>query len=159
MSLIKDLKRYDALLDLLDDETVSEEVVSEAIEKAGESIPESVDDFATFLRDLRGRAEIIKTEEKRLMTRRQALENLEKRLRDCAAFWMKKTDKLKIKGALNTLSLRKSESVVVDDLNALPSAYVKIEYNPQKAEIKKALKAGEKVAGAHLEQHESLNIR
>lgn len=159
MGLIKDLKRYDNLLDLLDDDSVQPEEVEAAIAEAGKSLPDAVDDFATFLRDLQSRAEIIKGEERRLAARRRSLENLESRLRDAASYWMKKADKPKLKGAFNTIALRTSEAVIVDELSALPSAFVKIEYLPQKLEIKRAIKAGEKVQGAHLETRESLIIR
>jgi len=159
MGLIKELKRYDNLLDLLGDESVPAEEIAFAIDEAGKSVLESVDDFAYFLRDLAGSAKVIREEEKRLAARRKTIENLESRLREVAALYMRKVEKDKLKGVLNTISLRRSEAVEIDDEAALPAAYVEVKITPRKAEIKKAINEGDDVPGAHLETRESLQIR
>ena len=60
-----------------------------------------------------------------------------------------------------TLSIRKGlNSVMVDDATALPQGFVRIERIPAKAEIKKALEAGQDVPGARLTTGDpSLSIR
>lgn len=60
-----------------------------------------------------------------------------------------------------TLTIRNGgRSVVVDDVNALPQGFTETTVSPRKAEIKKALEAGEDVPGAHLETgDDSISIR
>ncbi len=60
-----------------------------------------------------------------------------------------------LKGSTNTLSVRTSDAVVITDESALPMDYVNaktiVTLTPDKAAIKKALKAGADVPGADLE--------
>jgi hypothetical protein len=60
-----------------------------------------------------------------------------------------------------TLSIRKGvNSVVVEDLDAIPQGYRRTEVVPLKTEIKKALEAGEAIPGARLEHGpEGLSVR
>ena len=52
-------------------------------------------------------------------------------------------------------------SLIIDDKNLIPARFIKIEQvdKIEKAEIKKAIKNGEKIAGVHLETSQSLLIR
>ena len=56
------------------------------------------------------------------------------------------------------LSLRRSERVVVDDENNLPSDCIVVNTEVSKTEVKRHLKAGETI-GAHLEENYSLQIK
>ena len=60
----------------------------------------------------------------------------------------------------NKLKLRKSSSVFVEDVNALPSEFktVKVTEAANKAEIKKALKAGKQIEGCAIIEKQSLKI-
>ena len=52
-------------------------------------------------------------------------------------------------------------SLIIDDKNLIPARFIKIEQvdKIEKAEIKKAIKNGEEIAGVHLETSQSLLIR
>ena len=65
-----------------------------------------------------------------------------------------------IEAGTNKLKLRKSSSVFVDDVNALPAEFktVKITEAANKAEIKKALKAGQQIEGCAIIEKQSLKI-
>lgn len=55
---------------------------------------------------------------------------------------------------------KSNESVTIDDLGSLTKEYIRIpEPQADKIAIKKAIKAGTKVAGAHLEQTRSVIIK
>ena len=60
----------------------------------------------------------------------------------------------------NKLKLRKSSSIFVEDVNALPSEFktVKVTEAANKAEIKKALKAGKQIEGCAIIEKQSLKI-
>ena len=59
------------------------------------------------------------------------------------------------------ISFRKSESVEIDDESAISFAYLKekITYTIDKAMIKEAIKKGEVVAGARLQQNQNIQIK
>ena len=66
-----------------------------------------------------------------------------------------------IKTPLVKINFRKSESVEVDDVNALPAAFkvVKVTEQADKAAIKAAIKDGIEVAGCRIETHRNLQIK
>ena len=59
------------------------------------------------------------------------------------------------------LSFRRSEEAIIDNINFLPAEFVieKIEYKPDKTAIKKAIKAGKDVQGAHVETKYNLQVK
>lgn len=66
----------------------------------------------------------------------------------------------KLKTARVSVSYRNSESVTIDDLGSLTEEYIRIpEPQADKAAIKKAIKAGKEVAGAHIETSKSVIVR
>lgn len=111
---------------------------------------EKIDAISFVTRKRMAEIEWIKDEEKRLRSRRQAME---KRLAEFKMYirdLMIRNGLQKIKGAKGTLYVRQFESVEVEQVSALPEKFVniKIEYQPDKAKIKQAIKDGEYVAGA-----------
>ena len=66
----------------------------------------------------------------------------------------------KLKTARVSVSYRNSESVTIDDLGSLTEEYIRIpERQADKTAIKKAIKAGKEVAGAHIETSKSVIVR
>lgn len=66
----------------------------------------------------------------------------------------------KLKTARVSVSYRNSESVTIDDLGSLAEEYIRIpEPQADKTAIKKAIKAGKEVAGAHIETSKSVIVR
>lgn len=66
----------------------------------------------------------------------------------------------KLKTARVSVSYRNSESVAIDDLGSLTEEYIRIpEPQADKTAIKKAIKAGKEVAGAHIETSKSVIVR
>ena len=61
---------------------------------------------------------------------------------------------------LTKFGTRKSQQVIVDDVNSLPSEFktIKVTESANKAEIKKAIKAGEHITGCELLDVENLKI-
>ena len=58
------------------------------------------------------------------------------------------------------MSFRKSEKTVIDDIYSIPEIYLK--YAEPKAdlnEIKKAIKNGEEIKGAHQEESQNIQIK
>lgn len=66
----------------------------------------------------------------------------------------------KLKTARVSVSYRNSESVTIDDLGNISEEYIRIpEPQADKTAIKKAIKAGKEVAGAHIETSKSVIVR
>lgn len=59
------------------------------------------------------------------------------------------------------VTYRKSDSVVIDDLDRVPERFIKVEttYTPMKAELKKAIKEGRNIDGVHLETKNNMVVR
>lgn len=59
-----------------------------------------------------------------------------------------------------SVSYRASDAVIVDDVQLIDPAFLKFaEPTPDKTAIKKAIKAGETVDGAHIEQRSNISIK
>lgn len=91
--------------------------------------------------------------------RKKALENKQERLKYFVMEAMAGLGVEKVKNTVISGYLRKSEVIVVDDINDIPEGYLKVEYSPDKALIKDALKRGLDIKGTHLRENESLIIR
>lgn len=98
---------------------------------------------------------------------KEEIDNLTQRLRVCNNGIDSKKKYLpyllgdkKLKTSRVSISYRKSESVAIDDLTSLAEEYIRIpEPQADKTAIKRAIKAGEKITGAHLEQTRSVIIK
>ena len=120
---------------------------------------EKLEGTACYVRELEAEAEAIKTEEDRLAKRRKALENKAGRLKN---YMLPALEAIggKVKGVMASLRIGKTQSVKVIDLEAIPEAFkrVKTTIDPDKVALKKALKAGEAIPGASLEERQSVLI-
>lgn len=105
----------------------------------------------------------IDDEIKRLQARKKALVNRQDSLRNYLKVNMQQSGISKISCPLFSITLAKGrDTVFIDDEALIPDDYVSVEVvtKPSKAEIMKALKAGEEVPGARLaKSDESLRIK
>lgn len=137
------------------------ELVTNSLNEIEDNIKDKADNVVRFIRNLESEANAIKEEEKRLAEMRKKREKQVENLKQYLFDFTKVADGQKIKGSIFTVSIKKNPaSVVVDDLEAIPEEYkrVKTVVEADKTLLKKVLKENE-VAGAHLEQKESLNIK
>ncbi len=113
---------------------------------------------ALYIKELGAEVEAIKAEAQRLTERRRKKEQQADRLK----VWLGNAlDGKKFETAKTCVSFRKTTSVNVLDLDALPAEYVavKTELTPDKRKLKEALKNGVEIAGAELETRNSLTVR
>lgn len=150
------------LLDRLDVDPDTGEVDGDALVAYAEyqgQAAEKLEGTACYVRELEAEAEAIKAEEERLAKRRKALENKSERLK---AYMMPAIEVMggKVKGVMASLRISRTQAVYVFDLDALPDAFkhVKTTIAPDKVALKKALKAGEDIPGAALEDRQSVVI-
>ena len=100
----------------------------------------------------------IKAEEERLRARRQGLEKSVERLENDINAVYQHGDNLVQYAGNFTVSTRKSTQVIVEP-EFFDERFIKITTSIDKAELKKALTAGEQIAGAHLQTNYNLQIK
>lgn len=150
------------LLDRLDADPDTGEVDGEALAAYAEynaAAAEKLEGTACYVRELKAEAGAIKAEEERLAKRRKTLENKSERLKN---YMMPALEAMggKVKGVMASVRIGKSQAVTVFDIDALPDAFKRVvtKVDPDKVALKKALKSGEDIPGAALEDRQSVVI-
>jgi hypothetical protein len=151
------------------------QLAEELIENGGELTPELEQSLAITEEQLQNKSvaysfvikqmdadiDIIDAEIKRLQAAKKQREKATEYLKDRIKHAMHLFSIEEIKTPLVKINFRKSESVEVDDVNALPSLYkvVKVTEQADKAAIKAALKDGADIIGCSIATHRNLQIR
>lgn len=114
-----------------------------------------------FIKGLASDAAELRSEEKALAERRKSKEKKAERLKAYLLRSMQCLGDKKFETSRVAVIIRKSDVTVIDEPDAIPARYVKekIERQPDKAAIKKAIKAGEEIRGAHIETRENLGVK
>lgn len=124
------------------------------------AIEDKADNYAVIIADLNAQEAKLKTEIDRLTKRRQTLINNADRMKQSLQQAMETVGKEKMKTDYYSYTIQKNPpKLVLDDEEIVPEDYFVTKRELDKALLKDALKAGQEVRGAHLEQTESLRIR
>lgn len=138
--------------------------VTEALELVTGEIHEKLEAYAMIIKNLQSDEDGLKSEIERLNSRKSSLGVNIKRLKQAMADTLElieadKNGKKRFKSSKFTVSFRESTAVVVDDVEALPTSLVKIKYEPDKTEIKKAIENGAQLECVRFVTNKSLQIR
>lgn len=119
---------------------------------------------ATVQRRFVARSNEIDEEIKRLMVLKKRSDATAERLRQSLLMACERLGKTKIDGISATISFRKSERVKINDeinLTGIPDKFIKVKMtkSADKTAIKEALKAGEVIDGASLEEVNNIQIK
>lgn len=119
-----------------------------------------IENILLWIKNLKSEAEAIKAEEKALADRRK----VDERKAESLTEYVKNVlDGRKFQTARVAVSYRKSEAVVVDDMELMLEVcddYLKYkDPEPDKVKIKAALKDGLVVPGCHLEERQNMTIK
>lgn len=153
-------QRYNAVMALADDDSIPQDEVNNALLSLEDELQEKGENCIKYLDSVQDKIDAAKANKKKLDAYIKTLENRKKRVEKACIYAL---DTLQVKSIMTgwgEMKIKKNPpSVVIDDLTAIPSEYVttKIDLVPDKTAIKKAIKAGEEVPGAHLEQGISLS--
>lgn len=130
------------------------ELVSCEIEKKSEGI-------CKLVKVLETTAEQFKAEEKRIADRRKAMESKAARIREFMRDRLLAADITKLDAGTFKVSIGTVGSCAIDDIEAIPARYKTVvqTVTVDKNMIKKAIKEGETVPGAHIEAGYSMTIR
>ena len=159
MKLYELTEAWAAIQDMIETADTDDEQILAAIENIDAAIEEKADNYAKLIFSMKAEAEAIKTEEKRLATKRQSLENRAKWLQKNLENAMIITGKMKFKTNLFGFSVQKNAPSLDDfDESIVPEAYWKVTRSIDRSALLKAVKDGE-IQGIELKQSESLRIR
>jgi hypothetical protein len=157
-------QEHRAAADRLADLELDEQTVLDTLEGMGGELEAKATNVAMFIRNLEATAVAIKDAEGAMAARRKALEARAKRLHEYLLTNMQFAGIQRIESPYFTLAIRSNPpSVVIDEPGLIPAQFMKQPEPPppapDKTAIKVAIKAGEDVPGAHLEQGVRLEIK
>ena len=150
-----------AIMDCFDPET-GELVFADRFEELQMERDQKAENIGCWIKDLNAEAAAIREEEKRLAERRKSLENKSESLKSYLVTMMSGR---KLSTPRCAISWRKSQEVVVNDVEALrrdprsDNYFRYYEPVPDKVQIKEALKAGFTVDGCELVTNENIQIK
>ncbi len=153
-------ERYNNVLALLDDDDVSQDDIATALADVMDDVVSKGENGIMYLRKLQGIIDAAKAEKKKIDAYIKALESRKKRLEGA---YMQAMEMMKMKSIMTArgeMKIKKNPpAVIIDDVTKIPTQYMrqKVEIAPDKAAIKAALKSGEVIEGAHVEQAVSLS--
>lgn len=144
------------ILNCVDMET-GEIIDAEKLSQLQMEFDDKVEGIALWIKNLLSDAAAIKEEKDKLAERQRVCENKAKSLKEYLSGFLGGE---KFKTPRVAIYYRKSKSVDVQDITALPKEYLKYsEPTANKAEIKKALEAGTSVPGCVLVENSNIQIK
>lgn len=145
-------------LNAMADDPEMAEAVTDTLEGLNMELSDKAEKIMYVITNRDGDIEALDKEIARLTARKKQLNNFQSSLKNYLQYNMEASGMKKIECPLFTITLAAGRDVaIIDDADALPDDYVKVEttVKPVKADILKALKAGETVPGAHIEKSQS----
>jgi hypothetical protein len=146
----------------------SEDELAKKIDEVGIELDTKIENIGCYIKNLESDVEALKREEDNLKARRKSAENKIESLKRylngyLSAVYPRDEDRVKwkLKTPRIVLGYRKSTTVEVPDLSKLAKKFIKkkVEESADKMAIKEALKAGEKVKGAYLQENINLSVK
>lgn len=140
------------------DGCVSDDTMAE-LEALNEAKEDKIESIALYYKETQAEAEAIKAEAKKLAERAKSAENKAESLKNYLSRILQEEEADKFSTPRVKVSFRKSEQVIVDDVESLGEEFTKVKIEPDKTAIKKAIKDGNNVSGAHIETMNNIQIK
>ena len=160
MQLYKMNERFERLIDageLFVDTETGEVFDDKALDQLAIDWDTKVTNTGCFIKDMESDIVAIKSEVERLKERQKRIEKRVESLKGYLSFCL---DGKKFHSPQVDISFRKSEKVIAD-VDKIPEQFKRRieEIKPDLVGIKKAIKAGEEVAGAFIEEKQNIQIK
>ena len=152
---------YQNISNLIEEGATNEEL-EEALESITDNIQIKAENMAKLIKSIEGNINVLKDEEKRLQTKRRALENKVISIKEYLEEQLKAMNLNKVQGNLFTVSIQKNpQSVNILNEDLIPEQFkvTKTTTSIDRKELLAALKEGREIEGAEIKQTESLRIR
>ena len=148
MKLYELTAQYRGLAELSD---IPDDALRDTLEGLEGEIQIKAENLLMVVSNMNADATAIDTEIKRLQARKKAITNRQNSLRDYLKHNMQQSGISKIQCPLFSITLAKGRPMaVIEQEDLLPKKFIKTTRSPIKADILRALKAGEQVPGAVL---------
>lgn len=169
---LKALEDYN--VDIETGEIIEGEEFNRLFDEIQMDLSTKIENTICFAKSLEAEVEAIKNEEKKLAERRKTKESLAERLKQRINDYItwqytdedgnvnkEELGKYRFETPKCAISFRKSEVVEFTDPTKIPKKFIKVEKKetPMKAEIKKAIKAGQKVKGCILTEKRNMQVK
>lgn len=140
---------------------LDDQIVKGRLDTINDNAQTKAINIASYYQNMGLEVASMKEYERRMRERRQTLERRQASLKKYLLDGMQHFGYEKIKSPEFTISLRKTpESVIIDNIDELPIEYLtNVDVKADKIKIKKALKEGEFISGAHLEPGVTVSIK
>lgn len=144
-----------------------EQALRDTLDGIGGELEDKAADIAVLIKEMNAEAAALREEEYNLAERRRAKENRVKWLTQYLADNMQAAGLAKVDRPRATLSFRKSKGVKIDDEEGFilwaeeagQIRFLNVKTTVNKTAIRDALKAGDELPGAVLEERQSLQIK
>jgi len=148
-------ERYRTIAGMLESDTITREEIDQTLANLQDDIETKVDSIAKIVLESKATAEAIKNEEKRLASRRQAIENHVEWLKSYLLNAMVDVNLRKVKRDVVTISiLDNPPSVEVIELESIPEQYIRIIPEQREADKKAIIEhfkeTGEIISGVDI---------
>lgn len=151
---------YMEVLSMLEDPDVSEDVVQDTLESIEGDIHDKMDAYCYIIAQLSSQEDLLMAEVVRLTKRAKSLERNADRLKDNLYRAMKALGQKNVKTPKHTVYIRSTaDSLVIDDMSAVPEECMKVQKTVSRPAIRKYLQENGECDWAHLETSESLVIK
>lgn len=158
-----DLQR---VMELVADPETDWESIGDTVEMIEEEFLEKADAYGKVMKNVSGDIEeldadikTLKEEVARLTARKRGLENNVNFLKNTFLNVMQITGQQKVKTDRFTFFQLKTYETVIDNFDAIPEKYVKVEKSAKKSDIKRYIDENGPVEWAHLQENVSLQYR
>ena len=151
MNLYEYAEQYREALTNLESQGFDEEVIKDSLSVLSGELEDKGRAVAAFILNKDADIEALKSHKADIDAKIKALTSRNEWLKNYLRSNMEACGISKIESPLFKISLRKPSKVVqIENEDSLPSEFIKTTTAPKKADIAKALKAGEEVSGARL---------
>jgi hypothetical protein len=142
------------------DENGEVDIDMDILEDLKEQRQTKLENIALYIKNLSSEASAIKEEENSLSERRKRLERKCERLKGILVRSMTENNEKEISSPRYCAKIRDSKATEIYDDKILPPEYIvgKTTYAPDKTAIKKAIEAGQDVAGARIVINHNLKL-
>lgn len=147
------------LYELMTSGEIDGEVYADTLEGIG--VAEKIEGYCVVENELAGDLQKIESEIERLNEKKKSIENNIKRLNLRLGDCLYSMNTTKYSAGTYTVYRRETEQIIIDDLLKIPAKFMKTRVSamPNKTLIKESIKAGEEIAGAHLQTNQSITIK
>ncbi len=158
MTLYEMTTAANELYALLGAEEIDEQTVTDTLEAMG--VGDKLEDYCQVIRQFEAEAMAFKFENDRFADKQKRAENAITRLKTAIQNYMTVTGQEKVKCGVFDVKLSHSKAVNITNEKDIPSLFRVAQPDKiDKAGIRKALLAGEEIAGAELTINDNINIK